>query len=302
MIDPVSIGIVVASIGAKVFTRSRIKQAEAERKQAANAYHRSYNAVQNERVFGISLSNRLAVDRQAAVGSHHRRIVAVTATFGVQEEFFGNKGVFDGKTLAEMQGLVDGSEALFVPNTVVFGNASTIATGAAVMLNGLELAGQAGLANLPLLATSLHDVVAALPLDHAAGFADALGPVGLLDVGEVFGDALFVFSAVSTLRNLAKAKDVEKLTSQYRSEKWALDAKLAAMANKRQQIDTSFNRLKTASYNLFTYTVVAQETARAQISARSRAGTRPSLPQWLLIGLRRRAHELWVTVQKPAFN
>jgi hypothetical protein len=302
MIDAISLSIMAVSIGAKVFTRSKIKQAEADRKDASDAYHRSYKAIQNERALSISLSNRLAVERQAAVGSHHRRIVAVTATFGVQEDFFANRGVFDGKTLAEMQGLVDGSEALFVPNTVVFGNASSIATGAAVMLNGLELADKAGLANLPLLATSLHDVVAALPLDHAAGFANALGGVGLVDVGEFFGDALFVVSAFSTIRNWTKAKDVEKVASQYRSKKWELDTKLATMTNKRQQIDTSFHKLETASYNLFTYTVVAQEAAKVQMAARSQADARPNLPQWLLIGLRRRAHELWVTVQKPAFN
>jgi hypothetical protein len=77
----------------------------------------------------LSLCNRLAVDQQAAVGSGHKRLVDVAAFFGVQEEFFSKNGVFDGKTLEQVQGIVDGSQALFIPNPTVFGNASTIAMG-----------------------------------------------------------------------------------------------------------------------------------------------------------------------------
>jgi hypothetical protein len=290
--DPISIGIMAVSIAGRVVSRSKIKKARAERN----------DAVQSERAVCISLCNRLAVDQQAAVGAHHTRIVDLTAFFGVQEEFFAKNGVFDGRTLAQVQGIVDRSQALFIPNPTIFGNAGTIATGAAVMLNGLELADRAGLASLPLLATSLHDVVAALPLGQAGGFADALGGLGLLDVGEVFGDALMVFSVFSTFRNLAKAKDVAQAASQYRSEAWALETKRAAMASKRQQISTSFNNLKTASYHLFTYTVVAQETAKLQRSSGKEPRTKPALPQWILDGLRRRAALLWATVQKSAFS
>lgn len=62
----------------------------------------------------------------------------------------------------------------------------------------------------PGVHTSFHDILAALPLDGAADLADGLGPLGGLDLGDLMGAFVFVWSIFSIFNNLSTAAEYDQ--------------------------------------------------------------------------------------------
>ena len=296
---PITAGV---SLLVKTWTRSKVRKWEDARNAAAREYRNSLEAEKRERSLCIALCNNLAADQQAAAGAHYYRIMALVRSCGLEDFLGSGEEIFHGRSLEEVRRMVDASQSLLILNPATFGGAGDIAVGTAVMLRGLEWADRVGLAQLPLLTTSLHDVVASLPLAHAGGVADTLGAVGMVDVGTAVADGFMIFSVFSAVGNLVKAKDVAQEVTKYRDETHSLDRKRSAMAGKRLQVANSTELLQSASYELFTWTVVAEEEVRLQEAGRGKAKSKPTLPSWVVQGLRRKTTELWAVLQRPAFN
>jgi hypothetical protein len=303
-VEPISIAFLLASAGSAVFryfARDKYDKAAQAQGDALRQYRYSMQKAHEEHVNCMAACNSLAVGRQAAVGSHWARLDTLKSyCSGSPESFLGSREIFGQRSQVDAALLFSKSQSLVVLNKTILGDPAAVATGAALMIQGVDCLDKLGWISAPIMHTPLHDVVASLPFEHAVGVSDTLGALGGLEFADVLGGALTVVSIGLSFGKLSKAEELQASAWTALGEARKLDAKREELAGIRRQTQSLFDELAGASYELFKWTIVAEETTKIRRSTGGRVSFR--LPDWIIRGLRLRAQGLSMTLCKPAFS
>ncbi|MEO7424960.1 MAG: hypothetical protein ABI036_07225 [Fibrobacteria bacterium] len=238
----------------------------------------------------------LAVNRLACIDWQLQHIRSAAGKLGVTKEFFNKKGgIFGGRTLSDIMRLLRAARKTIVPPSGVFDGSVMLASGTALLIEGVQYLDKIGVVDAPILHTNLHDAVSALPLEHAHGIADSLGGVGLINFSDLLGDALLVFSAFKSLFNLARAEDLGSKASDVRSEASRLQVAQASVRAVENRAMILASELEERSYEAYKWAIVAEEAAKLH-------HRKPTwqIPQLVVARLRDATVRLWANLQQPA--
>jgi len=250
----------LSCLAAVFLSRSARKEAERDYNDAVSFYRTARNDLIEARKGCVDKLEILAINRLACVGWQLDHIRGAASRLGVAEEFFGKKaGIFGGRTLAQVMQLIRTAKNVIIPPTGVFDTSVMLASATALIIEGAQYLDKIGVADAPILHTSLHDAIGSLPVEHAHGAADALGGLGSINVGDLLGDALIVFSAFKSLYNLARAEGLGSQASTVRGEAGRLRIASGTVRAIESKAHCLSGELDDRSYDAFKWSIIAKE-------------------------------------------
>jgi len=295
-LDPVSIGLFAGRIFFRQWALAKCRDASEELQSAQLAYKNSLRRVLEEQQKCIAGCADLAENRQAVLDGRWAELHTFLVACGVNGGLFAPpRLVFGKQSEKDVRSIITKVKLMEVRTDHSHKNALVAVRRSAMLAQGLLWL------NTSVFHDHLNDVIISLSPEVGGKLADALGSFGDIEVGDFLGGALDLLSFGISLAMFSDASEFRKKAAQFRDEAQTLDDKCAKLEAANERIAMLLAELATASYNLFKWTVVGQESARLRRATRGRRRNISDLPRWILRGLVRRAAKLWSTLEKPVF-